>query len=90
MVSVVAFSSHARIMENGSTNHSHAACFVVFSVFFVCFFVLVDISSCTPVPFFWDEDKSTVAQRAETTVEKRSLELRVSLFLGGFPHWMKA
>ena len=38
-----------------------------------CFFVLVEISSRAPVPLFYANDQTTVAQRAETIVDERPL-----------------
>ena len=69
---VVAFSSDARIMGEGSTVHSPHSLF---------FFFFKEISLRAPLALSQAEDQSTVAQRSETTVDERSHdELRVNSF----------
>ena len=74
VVVVVAFSSHAKSLEESWSDRSTPALF--------------EINSHIPIPFLC-QDQSTVAQRAEKTVDECSLTRFVGArFPGRFPHYM--
>ena len=69
---VVSFSSHTRIRGTGLTNSFSTELFFFFSFLFLLH-LKVEIRQRAPISLLYAKIQSTLAQRAETTVNERFL-----------------